>query len=324
MIRAAVAVAALALAAALAGAQEGGYVVARDTPQWFKETFYDFNEDVEEASAEGKRLLIYFGQDGCPYCRQLHEVNWKQKSIVDYMRARFDSVVVNMFGDVEVTWVDGKTYTEKTLSQKLGIQFTPTQIVLDSNGEEALRLAGYQPPQKYAHALRYAAAKQSEPFADYMRRQLRAQTLHEAPPPLSQPPHALAKPGKKTAALITETGCLVCDEWREQMRDDPQWRQNFNLVELSMAGKTPAAVDGKESEAEWAKRMKIAFAPTIVFLSADGNEIFRIDGYLRAFHLESVRDYIATDARQSEPEFQRFLQARADRLRKAGQTVVIW
>ena len=41
---------------------------AIDIPNWFTETFLDFREDVRDATKENKRLLVYFGQDGCPYC----------------------------------------------------------------------------------------------------------------------------------------------------------------------------------------------------------------------------------------------------------------
>ena len=33
-------------------------------PSWFKESFLDFREDIAEASAEGRRLLLYFWQRG--------------------------------------------------------------------------------------------------------------------------------------------------------------------------------------------------------------------------------------------------------------------
>ena len=39
---------------------------AIDIPPWFASTFLDFREDVADAAREGKRLLVYFGQDGCP------------------------------------------------------------------------------------------------------------------------------------------------------------------------------------------------------------------------------------------------------------------
>jgi len=37
-------------------------------PPWFKQSFLDIREDVDEAATAGKRLLLYFYQDGCPYC----------------------------------------------------------------------------------------------------------------------------------------------------------------------------------------------------------------------------------------------------------------
>ena len=35
-------------------------------PRWFAETFLDFREDIADARRDGKRLMVYFGQDGCP------------------------------------------------------------------------------------------------------------------------------------------------------------------------------------------------------------------------------------------------------------------
>ena len=34
-----------------------------ETPRWFAETFLDFREDAADAAREGKRLMIYFGQE---------------------------------------------------------------------------------------------------------------------------------------------------------------------------------------------------------------------------------------------------------------------
>jgi hypothetical protein len=35
-------------------------------PDWFKTTFMDFSEDLEEAHAKGRHVMIYFHQNGCP------------------------------------------------------------------------------------------------------------------------------------------------------------------------------------------------------------------------------------------------------------------
>ena len=56
----------------------GEFLGAMDTehPGWFKESFLDFEEDIDEAAAEGRRLVLYFWQTGCPYCNALIEHNF--------------------------------------------------------------------------------------------------------------------------------------------------------------------------------------------------------------------------------------------------------
>ena len=95
-------------------------------PAWFKESFLDFEEDIAEAAAQGKRLVLYFYQDGCPYCSALVQHNFGQRDIVQATQDYFDLVTINMWGDREVVQVGGQSFTEKTLAQALGVQFTPT------------------------------------------------------------------------------------------------------------------------------------------------------------------------------------------------------
>jgi thioredoxin-related protein len=94
---------------------------AIDIPRWFEETFLDFREDVREAAAKGKRLMVYFGQDGCPYCGRLMQVNFTQKDLVDKTRRHFVAIAINIWGDREVTWTDGRVQTEKKLAATLKV-----------------------------------------------------------------------------------------------------------------------------------------------------------------------------------------------------------
>ena len=50
-------------------------------PDWFKVSFLDLYEDIEDATDNNKRLLIYYYQDGCPYCQKLLEDNFSQRDI---------------------------------------------------------------------------------------------------------------------------------------------------------------------------------------------------------------------------------------------------
>jgi len=40
-------------------------------PEWLQDTFKDMTEDLEAATAEGKRLLVIWEQRGCIYCKKM-------------------------------------------------------------------------------------------------------------------------------------------------------------------------------------------------------------------------------------------------------------
>ena len=76
---------------------------AIDTPRWFVETFLDFREDAAQAARDGKRLMIYFGQDGCPYCKLLMQTTFTETRIADKAQRHFVPIALNLWGDREVT-----------------------------------------------------------------------------------------------------------------------------------------------------------------------------------------------------------------------------
>ena len=125
-------------------------------PAWFKESFLDFEEDIAEAAAQGKRLVLYFYQDGCAYCSALIQHNFGQRDIAQTTQDYFDLVTINMWGDREVVQVGGQSFTEKTLAQALRVQFTPTLLFFNEAGRVVLRVNGYYPPDVFRGALEYA------------------------------------------------------------------------------------------------------------------------------------------------------------------------
>jgi hypothetical protein len=50
----------------------------------------------------------------------------------------------------------------------------------------------------------------------------------------------------------------------------------------------------------------------------------RIESFLKTFHTQSVFDYVLSEAYVEQPNFQRYLSARADRLRDQGVDVDIF
>lgn len=99
-------------------------------PEWLRDTFKDLREDLAEANAEGKRLLITVEQRGCIYCTKMHEEVFTDPEIEALIREHYFVVQMNLFGDIEVTDFDGTVLSEKQMAVRWGVLFTPTLIFL--------------------------------------------------------------------------------------------------------------------------------------------------------------------------------------------------
>jgi thioredoxin-related protein len=294
----------------------GARAQAIEIPAWFTESLLEFPEEVKEAARDGKRLMLYFGQDGCPYCKELMQTNFTQRAIVAKTRRHFVAIALNIWGDREVQWIDGRRMGEKELARSLKVQYTPTLLFLDENGAVVARLNGYYPPHRFTAALDFAAgvAGKGRRFEDYMKvaiKEAASPKLHEEAFFL-KPPARLD--GKKPVALVFETPfCAGCDELHREGFRRPEVRRllaRFDVYRLTL---------------DDARRLSlsIAYTPSIVFFDG-GKEVFRVEAYLRPFHLASALDYVASRAYRGEPSFQRFLQARTERLRERGVIVDQW
>lgn len=304
-------------------------------PAWFKTSFLNLPEDAAEAAAQKKRLLVYFGQEGCPYCAALFNNNFSQKSIVDYTRQHFDAIDLNMWGDRPVTDFNGDMLTEKEFAVRHKVWFTPTILFFDDKGNQVLRLNGYLPPRQFLAALKYAAqpGKPSEPFAAYMARvappakgkaELKREPFFEKPPYDLRP----AAQKKPVAVFFEQKDCPGCDELHQRVFKQPATREQLKrlrAIQLDRWSDTPVITPEGErlSARAWADRLKVAYVPSAVFFD-QGQEVIRIEAMLKGFHVQSVMDYVASGAYRTEPDLQRYIRARADHLREQGVTVDLW
>ena len=328
--------AALTLAAVpLVARAQGASPHAIDIPPWFTETFLDFREDVRDAARDGRRLMIYFGQDGCPYCTALMKTNFSQRTIVDKTKKNFVAIALNIFGDRETTWIDGRTLSEKALARSLDVQFTPTLLFLDEKGAVIARLNGYYPPHKFEAVLDYVAEHRERKISlgAWLARNARdaaSPRLADEPFFLPPPPDLRRRPGGKPLLVLFESPyCGPCDEMHREGFKREKVRallSQFDVARFALGATTRLTTPAGDAQTarEWADALHVTFTPTIVFFGTEGREVFRIDAYLRPFHLESSLDYVASGAYRDEPSFQRFIQARAERLRASGASVEIW
>lgn len=317
----------------------GQYLGAKETeyPDWFKDSFLEFKDDVAEAAEAGKRLAIVFHQDNCPYCNLLVERNLSQHDIQQQMKDKLEVVAINMWGSRELISVAGKTYTERDFSAALRVQYTPTILFFNEAGKLALRLNGLLEPAEFKRALNYVTEKQETKLSysayvaanrvESASSELNIQAFFDAPPyDLSLPDTGYDKP---VAVFFEQTACPNCDKLHKNVLTDPDTKtviEQFKNIQLDMWSDTPITTpQGEQITAKkWAEKLAINYAPSIVLFDKQGKEIIRIEAAFKAFHTQSTFDYVLGEAYKTQPNFQTYISHRADVIRESGKDVDLW
>ena len=315
----------------------GSFSGAKPTthPTWFKESFLDFEEDIAEAAAQGKRLVLYVYQSGCPYCNALVQHNFAQRDIAQTTRDYFDLVTINMWGDREVIQVGGQSFTEKTLAEALKVQFTPTLLFFNEAGKVVLRVNGYYPPDAFRAALEYARThtNQSSSFNEFISTlpsvNRESGSLHNEVFFASPPFNLSARDGRPLAVFFEQSHCLECDTFHQKVLSQPIVRsqvEKLKVVQLDLWSDIPIVTpDGRSTTArEWARELDVGFAPTVVLFDASGAEVVRLEAAFQTFHTQGIFRYVLERAYEQQPSFQRYLSLHADHLREQGYDVDIW
>lgn len=120
---------------------------------------YDIPAEVAAAADQGKNLVVMFGQNGCPYCEKMHKRVFPHPQVADQYGAHFVLFEINIKGDLEVTAPDGVATTEKQYASEMRARATPLFVYYDKDGQDVLRLTGYQEPGIFMTAGRYVTSE---------------------------------------------------------------------------------------------------------------------------------------------------------------------
>ena len=123
--------------------------------------------------------------------------------------------------------------------------------------------------------------------------------------------------------MFEQKDCLHCDELHLDIlkrRESRELLEQFNTVLLDIWSDTVLETPAGEqtTAAGWAEKLNIQYTPTMVMFDKSGKEVFRTEAYLKAFHTQSALDYVLSGAYLKQPNFQRFIQVRADALEAKG------
>lgn len=292
-------------------------------PQWFKASFLDLSEDIQEAKQQNKLgIIVYFGQQHCPYCEYLLKINWGEKQdIVAYTQHYFDVIAIDIWGQLPVVTPDGIETTERVYSEQADTRFTPTLLFYNIEGKEIFRLRGYYPPYKFRAALDYVIggyyAKQN--FSEYLehveppeRFDLEGLNPH---PLFANPPYLLKRThvaSQQPLVVLFEQGlCHACDILHgHHLKQDKIINKlaKMDVVQLDLWSDMPIQTpDGRRmSIRNWAKNLNIFYTPSLVFFDENGKEIIRLDSITGLNRLHHVLQYVLSADYELDTNYQQW------------------
>jgi len=129
---------------------------------------YDIPAEVEAAAADGKNLVVMFGQNGCPYCDKMHKRAFPHPKVAALYGEHFVMFEINIKGDREVVSHHAEDTTEKHDASKMRARATPLFVFYGKDGKDVLRLTGYQEPGIFMTAARYVSSESYKDGTSFM------------------------------------------------------------------------------------------------------------------------------------------------------------
>lgn len=297
-------------------------------PDWFKASFLDLKDDLQEAKETGKKgIAVYFGQKDCAYCRALMEVNLKTPDIEHFMRRNFDVIALDIWNQREVTDTAGASMTEREFAIREKTNFTPSFIFYDLDGNVALRLRGYYPPYAFRAALKYVAEGfyKEESLSAYMERadppgKFELEELNHAPF-FEPPPYALDRrhfrAEKPLIVFFERKSCHACDILHTQPLGKHEIRdllERFEVVQLDVETEAPVLTPSGEhvTSQQWAEKLGVFYTPALIFFDQAGKEIIRLDSVAGQHRLQGVMRYVLSGAYKKYPTYLEYRFGRND------------
>lgn len=302
-------------------------------PEWFKDSFLDFREEVEEAAEADKHVLIYFHVAGCPYCQKMLDDNFRG----DYNRAliqnAFDSIDLDLHGSREVAFDEDTEVTESELAKALKVRFTPTILFMNEKNQIVQRLNGYRSPREFRQVLNYVKDKAylKGDFASYRQQHLTKAVYELKDHPVYQQVtdfQKLIASGKPVAILFEDKTCDDCERFHSEVFDLASTQAllaDFTVVRLDALDDRPIidAEGNKTSAKDWLNRLDVSYRPAMLFYN-EGKHHETLAGMLKLFHFQQLLTYVSGKHYADFESWSKFMVHRSEALVKSGQDVDVW
>ena len=108
---------------------------------------YDFlplTQATEQAGAENKPMLLYFGRYGCSTCRKMHAEVFTDPALTEFYNRDFVLAYVDTESGNRIRLANGERTTEMQFAARSRILGTPTFVFYSAEQKPLFKKAGFQ------------------------------------------------------------------------------------------------------------------------------------------------------------------------------------
>ncbi len=301
-----------------------------EMPEWFKESFLDIAEDVEEAKEEDKHVILFMTLKFCPYCTKMLNDNFIEGAKNQkYIQENFDVIGINIKGQKELAINEDKSMTEKEFADYLKVQYTPTILFMNQKNEVVVRLNGYRSVENFKLVLDFVKNKEYKNMSltDYLDK-VKNKTFYTLKEnKLFKNITDLSKIDGPLAVAFEDGSCTQCDYLHNTTLKNKDVQEELSKVTVvrfdAMSKEKIITPDGKETTPyDWSKEMILDYRPGFVLFDKK-KEIVRIDALLYSFHFKELVRYVSGGYYSKYPTFLDYLRPRQQELLDAGINIDI-
>ena len=295
-------------------------------PAWFKQSFLEIADDVDEAAEAGKHVMLFFQLNDCPYCDRMLTESYEAEPTMSYIKEHFDTIAINVRGDREIAFNEEITVSEKQLSEILKVAGTPAILFLDENNKTVVRVNGYRAPERFRQILEYVATNsyQTTSLADYLDARLNKNVYSLRDNPLFTDVSDLAAVDGPLMLIFEDGSCYDCDEFHDGILAHPLVREEiapFTIVRIDAdSTREMIAPDGeKTTAAGLARKYEVIYRPGVLAFD-DGVLLRRADSLLFPHHFKEYMRYVAGGF-YKEVDWRTYSERRTEELLEAGVVI---
>nr|CAA6829445.1 MAG: Unknown protein [uncultured Thiotrichaceae bacterium] len=297
--------------------------VPHEAPSWFKESFLDIQDDVDEASEEDRHVMLFFQLNACPYCDRMLKESFEAEPMKTLVQDSYDVIAVNVKGDREIAFNEDVSLIEKDLSEKLEVRATPAILFLNKDNNAVVRVNGYRSPKRFKHILNYVSSKayENSTLAEYLDKNLDKDVYTLRDNKMFSDVTDLSSVKGPLAVIFEDSSCYDCDEFHDKLLGNEKVQKEmkpFTTVRLdAMSDAEIIDPEGNKTTAkEWVKKVEMTYRPGVLVFD-EGKQLRRIDSLPYSHHFKEGMRYIGGGFYKTQ-KYDEYSEARTEELLAAG------